>query len=163
MKYYIYGSIYAACRIHSVLKWGHFPKNFSWKFQKCSRTYIWPSVTSSDLFTNSLEHFKKNEHDITYGCIKKTDHYKSDWKRNYYIVQSCDVRTEVTFDHARNDADPIPNKFSLKKLSGFFVQKWRQLNSQIRSLEFLLDFLSRNDASSIPRIWIFCPEFTDRG
>ena len=26
-----------------------------------------------------------------------------------------------------------------------------------------LDFLSRNDASSIPRKWIFCPRFTDRG
>ena len=26
-----------------------------------------------------------------------------------------------------------------------------------------LDFLSRNDASSIPRNWILCPEFTDRG
>ena len=25
-----------------------------------------------------------------------------------------------------------------------------------------LDFLSRNDASSILRNWIFCPEFTDR-
>ena len=25
------------------------------------------------------------------------------------------------------------------------------------------DFISINDASSIPRIWIFCPEFTDRG
>ena len=24
------------------------------------------------------------------------------------------------------------------------------------------DFLSRNDASSNPRNWIFCPEFTDR-
>ena len=76
--------------------------------------------------------------------------------------------------------------------SGFFVQKWRLLNSQknifwklwgysrkngldflsrndassipkIKLLEFLLDFLSGNDASSIPRIWIFCPEFTDRG
>ena len=32
---------------------------------------MWLSVTSSDLFTNSLEHFKKNEHDIAYGCIKK--------------------------------------------------------------------------------------------
>ena len=25
-----------------------------------------------------------------------------------------------------------------------------------------LDFLPENDASSIPRNWIFCPEFTDR-
>ena len=32
---------------------------------------MWPSVTSSDLWTNSSEHFKKNEHDIAYGCIKK--------------------------------------------------------------------------------------------
>ena len=41
------------------------------KFQKCSRTHIWPSVTSRDLLTNSFQHFKKNEPDIAYGCIKK--------------------------------------------------------------------------------------------
>ena len=39
--------------------------------QKCSRTYLWPSVTSCDLFTNSFQHFKANEPDIAYGCIKK--------------------------------------------------------------------------------------------
>ena len=32
----------------------------------------------------------------------------------------------------------------------------------VEILEFLLDFLSKNEASSIPRIWIFCPEFKDR-
>ena len=30
-------------------------------------------------------------------------------------------------------------------------------------LENGLDFLSKNDASSNPRNWIFCPDFTDRG
>ena len=58
--------------------------------------------------------------------------------------------------------------------SGFFVQKWRLLNSQKNIFWKLwgyirkngLDFLSRNDASSIPKIkilefcWIFCPEMT---
>ena len=33
---------------------------------------------------------------------------------------------------------------------------------KIRSLEFLLDFISKDDASSITRIYIFCPEFTER-
>ena len=41
------------------------------KFKKCSRTHVWPSVTSRDLFTNSFQYFKKNEPDIAYGCIKK--------------------------------------------------------------------------------------------
>ena len=36
-------------------------------------------------------------------------------------------------------------------------------NPKIRILKFLLDFLSENDASSILRNWIFCPEFTVRG
>ena len=36
-------------------------------------------------------------------------------------------------------------------------------NPKIRILKFLLDFLSENDASSITRNWIFCPKFTDRG
>ena len=35
-------------------------------------------------------------------------------------------------------------------------------NPRIRILKFLLDLLSRTDASSIPRNWIFCPEFTDK-
>ena len=30
-----------------------------------------PSVISRDLFTNSFQHFKKNDPDIAYGCIKK--------------------------------------------------------------------------------------------
>ena len=30
-------------------------------------------------------------------------------------------------------------------------------------LKFSLDFLSRNDASSNPRNWIFCPKFANRG
>ena len=29
------------------------------------------SVTSRDLFTNSFQHFNKNDPDIPYGCIKK--------------------------------------------------------------------------------------------
>ena len=29
------------------------------------------SVTSCDLFTNSFQHFSKNDPDIAYGCIKK--------------------------------------------------------------------------------------------
>ena len=41
------------------------------KFQKCSRTHMWPSVTSRELFTNSFQYFKKNEPDIAYGCIEK--------------------------------------------------------------------------------------------
>ena len=32
---------------------------------------MWPSVTSCALFTNSFQHFEKNEPDIAYGCIKK--------------------------------------------------------------------------------------------
>ena len=32
---------------------------------------MWPLVTSRDLFTNSFQHFKKNEPDIAYGCIEK--------------------------------------------------------------------------------------------
>ena len=32
---------------------------------------MWPSVTSRDLFANSFQHFKKNEPDIAYVCIKK--------------------------------------------------------------------------------------------
>ena len=30
-----------------------------------------PLVKSRDLFTNSFQHFKKNDPDISYGCIKK--------------------------------------------------------------------------------------------
>ena len=41
-----------------------------WKFQKCSWTYMQPSVISRDLFTNSFQYFKKNDPDIAYGCIK---------------------------------------------------------------------------------------------
>ena len=40
-------------------------------------------------------------------------------------------------------------------------EKWSVIFSRL--LKFLLDFLSSNDAVSIPRNWISCPELTDRG
>ena len=75
-----------------------------WKFQKCSWTYMRPSVTSRDLFTNSFQYFKKNDPDIAYGCIKN-------WPLAGFRANS-----------------EIIGKFrKLKKFYGHFVkrQKWR--------------------------------------
>ena len=56
-------------------------------------------MTPRDLFTNSFQYVKKNEPDIAYGCIKKLTITIEAEKRNYYVMGSRDVKTEVTIDH----------------------------------------------------------------
>ena len=63
---------------------------------------------------------------------------------------------------SRTDADSIPKTKFFENYediweNGLDFSSRNDASSipKIRSLEFLLDFLSRNDASSIPRIWIF--------
>ena len=53
--------------------------------------------------------------------------------------------------------------FTLENGLDFLSRNDASSNPRIKILKFSLDFLSKNDASSNPRNWIFCPEFTDRG
>ena len=60
----------------------------------------------------------------------------------------------------------LPKKswlYTHEKSLDFFSRNDAGSVPKIRFFEFSLDFFSKNDASSVPGFWIFFPRFTDRG
>ena len=76
-----------------------------------------------------------------------------------YKITVLDRKRSIKRKHVKS-RDEIEDISWLTKI--FFKNYKDILGKMVWILEFLLDFLSRNDASSIPRIWIFCPEFKYR-